>query len=45
MYPEARLQSTLVTKDSYDKGMQSCVECARNTTPPPNKRCPSAVKK
>ena len=30
MYPEARLQSTLVTKDSYDKGMQSCVECARN---------------
>ena len=32
MYPEARLQFTLVTKDSYNKEMQSCVECARNIT-------------
>ena len=32
MYSEARLQFILVIKDSYDKGMQSYVECARNTT-------------
>ena len=30
MYTETRLQSTLVTKNSYNKGIQSCVECARN---------------
>ena len=30
MYSEARLQFTLVTKNSYNKGIQLCVECARN---------------
>ena len=32
MYSEARLQFTLVTKDSYNKEMQLCVECARNNS-------------